>query len=111
MVATVKEASNKRKNTRQECLVPVEGKRGSAFGQSRTTDISRGGAGLIVKSPIRVKTRMAIELNLTPESEPVLAIGEVKWVSKIANSEFYRIGISFTEVKTDSKSRLNRYFK
>ena len=107
MVSAVKTKENKRKSTRHDCAVPVEGKLGSAFAESQTIDISRGGAGLILRNPVAVNTRMAIELDLSPQEEPVLAIGEVRWVSRIASSNLYRIGISFAE----PESRLNKYFK
>ena len=107
MVAAVKTNENKRKSTRHGCVVPVDGKQGTVFAESQTIDISRGGAGLIVRNPIPLNTRMAIELDLSPQEEPVLAIGEVKWVSRISNSNLYRVGISFTE----PTSRVDKYFK
>jgi len=107
----VKIDGNKRKSIRHGCMVPVEGKRGTAFDRSQTVDISRTGAGLIVHNYVAVNTKMALEIELKPDAEPVLALGQVKWVRQLPGLEAYRLGISFTQLETDSKSRLNKYFK
>lgn len=110
MTTAVKTAQNKRKNMRYDCIVPVEGKRGSAFSGSQTVDISRSGAGLIVSKPIPVNTKMAVQLDLTEDGEPIIAIGEVRWVTQLPDSNAYRVGLSF-EIPSDSKSRVNSFLK
>ena len=111
MSAAVKTDGNKRKSIRYDCMVPVEGKRGTAFDRSQTVDISRAGAGLLVRDYVAVNTKMALEIELKSDAEPVLAMGQVKWVRQLPGLDAYRLGISFTEVETDSKSRLKQYFK
>ena len=110
MGTAIKVEENKRKNTRHDCLVPVEGKKGSAFANSRTVDISQGGAGLVVSDYVPINTKMAVEIDLEPQGEPIVAVGLVKWIQQL-NSNVFRLGLCFTEVRTDSKSRIDEYFK
>jgi len=101
---------NKRKTERVTCLVPVEGKEGSIFDCTSTVDISKSGIGFVIQKKIPLNKKIAIELNLDQEDDSVLVIGKVRWVTSIAESGNYRIGLSFTDVKYGSKSRLNKYF-
>jgi c-di-GMP-binding flagellar brake protein YcgR len=102
---------NKRRATRQDCLVPVDGKTGSAFENIRTVDVSKGGIGLVSKKRIPLKREIAVELDFSAEGEPVFAIGKVCWVKKIKGTDTYRIGLTFKDVLRGSKSRLNKYFQ
>ena len=106
----VKTDGNKRKNTRHGCEVPVEGQKGSAFANSRTVDISQGGAGLVVSDYVPVNTKMAVEIDLEPQGEPILAVGLVKWVQQLS-ADIFRLGLCFTEVRNSPKSRIDKYFK
>jgi hypothetical protein len=58
--------------------------------------------------------KVAIELALKPDTEPVLVIGEVKWVRKISDTDQYRIGLTFADVidgsRDDIDSSLNNRF-
>lgn len=103
-------SSDKRNHTRFQCAVPVEGKKGTAFSQSQTIDISRGGVGLIVNEAVAVNTRMAVELNLAADSEPVLAMGQVRWVQRLPDSG-YRLGIAFDQLEAGFRSAFQKYFK
>ena len=47
----------------------------------------------------------------TKNTQPVLVIGVVKWVRRLANSGQYRIGMNYDEVSSGSQRRLDRYFK
>ena len=111
MNAAAKSEENKRKSARHQCAVPIEGKKGTAFANSQTVDISKDGAGLIVRDYVAINTKMAVELNLHPDEEPVIAVGQVKWIQQLPDSDAYRVGISFTEVKANAKSRIGKYFK
>ena len=110
MAVAVKTVQNQRKNMRHDCIVPIEGKRGTAFSGSQTVDISRSGAGLIVQKPIPLNTKMAVQLDLTEDGDPIIAIGEVRWVSQLPDSNTYRVGLSF-DVPSDARSRLNTFLK
>ena len=103
--------SNKRKNDRYQCIVPVDGKDGSSFAQTKTVNISKGGLGFVSHQRIPINKRIAIELDLFDENEPVVVIGRVRWVKTIGKSENYRIGLAFEEVISGSQSRINQYFK
>jgi len=103
-------SSNKRKNRRQTCLVPITGKAGSAFDETQTIDISKGGMGIISSRRIPLNKEIAIELDLKEEGEPVLVLGQVKWVEPIVKSKQFRVGVYFKEILNGSKPRLKHYF-
>ena len=103
--------SNQRRAKRYDCLVPVDGKKGSLFGQTLTFDISKGGLGLISHLKIPLNKTIAIALDLSENDEPVLVIGKVRWINPIASSGQYRIGMSFDEVLGGTKSRIEEYFR
>ncbi|MBF0387928.1 MAG: PilZ domain-containing protein [Candidatus Omnitrophica bacterium] len=101
------ELANKRKSPRFDCYVPVDGKQGSAFASTKTVDISREGIGFLSSHPVAINERVAIELALKPDSEPVLVIGEVKWVRKVSDSDQYRIGLTFSDIIEGSRDLLD----
>jgi c-di-GMP-binding flagellar brake protein YcgR len=99
--------SNKRKTPRFDCDVPVDGKEGAVFSSTKTTDISRDGMGFLSDHAIPLNEKIAIELALKPDAEPVLVIGEVKWVRKVANTKKYRIGLTFADVIDGSQEDID----
>jgi len=104
-------ASNNRMGSRNNCFVPVESKSDSSFDQTQTVDISCHGIGFISSHPHHVNEKIAVEIQLKPNTQPVLVIGVVKWVRRLANSGQYRIGMNYDEVSSGSQRRLDRYFK
>jgi PilZ domain len=102
-------AANQRSEARYSCLVPIEGKEGSVFDQTRTLDISRHGIGLISSHSLGINQKIALEIVLKPNTEPVMVVGVVKWVRKISTSDKYRVGMVFKEIISGSKSRLDKY--
>ena len=102
-------AAEKRKNKRYHCTVPVDGKEGSTFDQTRTVDISRHGIGFIARSAIPLNEKIAVEIAVAPDVEPVLVMGVVKWVRKISDCDQYGIGMTFSEVISGSAARLTKY--
>jgi hypothetical protein len=98
---------DKRKSKRFNCLVPVDGKEGSIFNCSKTVDISRDGIGFLSNQSIPLNEKIAIELALSPDAEPVLVIGEVKWVSKLSDSDQFRIGLTFSDIIDGSRDDLD----
>ena len=107
----MKTASNKRTEGRQGCFVPVEGKNGSAFDDTQTVDISRHGIGFVSAHPHEINEKVAVEIQLKPDTEPVLVLGVVKWVRKISDSDQYRIGLNFQEILSGSETKLKRHFQ
>jgi c-di-GMP-binding flagellar brake protein YcgR len=103
-------AENKRTEARHDCYVPVESKDGSEFDQTKTVDISRHGIGFLSAHAIPINQKIAVEIALKPNTEPVLVIGVVKWVRKLSDSDQYRVGMTFSEVISGSPTRLNKYF-
>ena len=99
----------KRQSKRFDCLVPVYGQKGGMFDQTRTTDVSKGGVGLISAYDIPIKKEIAVELDLGMP-EPVLAIGRIKWSVKMHESEYYRLGIAFIDLISNSDEELEQYF-
>ena len=105
MCATV----NQRSEARHNCLVPVEGKEGSEFDRTKTLDISRHGIGLISPQSVGINQKIALEIVLKQNTEPVMVIGVVKWVRKLEVSDQYRIGMVFSEIISGSGTRLDKY--
>ena len=107
----MKSVSNKRSEHRQNCFVPVEGKQGSAFDDTCTIDISRHGIGFVSPHHHEINQKVAIEIQLKLDTEPIIVLGIVKWVRKLSDSDQYRIGLNFEEILSGSKTRLNQYFR
>ncbi|MBI4310093.1 MAG: PilZ domain-containing protein, partial [Candidatus Omnitrophica bacterium] len=103
--------ANKRSEARQGCYVPVESKEGSAFDDTQTVDISSHGIGFVSSHSHEINEKVAIEIQLKPNTEPVLVLGVVKWVRKLSDSDQYRIGLNFEEVLSGPPSRLKSYFR
>ena len=101
--------SNQRSEARYNCLVPVEGKEGSEFDQTKTLDISQHGIVLISPRSIGINQKIALEIVLKPNTEPVMVIGVVKWVRRIGVSDQYRVGMIFSEIISGSSTRLDKY--
>jgi len=104
-------ASNNRMETRNNCFVPVESKSDSSFDLTRTVDISRHGIGFISSHPHNINERIAIEIQLKANTDPVLVMGHVKWIRKLSNSEQYRVGMNYDEIISGSQRSLDRYFE
>ncbi len=102
-------AANQRSESRYDCLVPVEGKEGSQFGGTKTLDISRHGIGLISSHNVAVNQKIALEIVLKPNTDPVIVVGVVKWVRKIGNTDQYRVGMTFSDIISGSPTRLEKY--
>jgi c-di-GMP-binding flagellar brake protein YcgR len=107
----MKNSKEQRKAKRYNCAVPVDGKQGSPFDHTRTVDISRNGIGFISDSALPLNQKIAVEIALSPEGEPVVVMGVVKWVRKLTDSEQYRIGMTFSQVLSGSQTRLNQYLR
>ena len=101
--------ANQRSEARHNCFVPVEGKEGSEFDRTKTLDISRHGIGFLSSHPIGINQKIALEIVLKPNTEPVMVIGVVRWVRKLEVSDQYRVGMAFSEVISGSPSRLDKY--
>lgn len=99
--------ADKRRSTRFDCAVPVDGKDGAIFTSTKTVDISRDGIGFISNHQVPLNEKVAIELVLKPDTDPVLVIGQVKWVRKIGQTEQYRIGLTFEDVIDGSQSDID----
>ncbi len=99
-----------RKTIRQQCFVPVEANAKSALSDLCTFDIGRGGIGLVSKKKIPIHQQIAVELDLTPEGEAALIMGEVRWVHQNYKTGTYRLGIKFIRIlSSGSRSRLSTF--
>ena len=107
----MKNKSDKRKNERHQCVVPVESKKGSSFDNTLTVDISKRGIGFVSSRALAFKQKIPIELALSPDSDPVLVVGEVQWIRPLYGKKRYRVGMTFTNILNGSKSRLDKYFQ
>ena len=102
-------AVNQRSEARHNCFVPVEGKEGSVFDGTKTLDISKHGIGFLSSHPIGINQKIALEIVLKPNTEPVMVIGVVKWARRIGDSDQYRVGMVFSEIISGSSTRLDKY--
>jgi len=102
--------SNQRVESRFDCFVPVEGKEGREFERTKTLDISRHGIGFLTSQAIGINQKIALEIVLKQNTEPVMVVGVVKWVRKIGITDQYRVGMVFSEIISGSSSRLDKYF-
>ena len=68
------------------------------------------GSAFFLLNPIGINQKIALEIVLKPNTEPVMVIGVVKWVRKIEVSKQYRIGMVFSEIISGSPVRLDKYF-
>lgn len=100
-----------RQHFRSSCRVPVLCKRGALLENSLTRDISESGIGLLAQKFVPKDTNLIMEISLSPRSEPVLAVGKVKWIRKVGYGDRYRLGMEFTDIAQSSKSRLSEYLK
>ena len=101
---------NKRRYSRSDCEVPVDGQAGSEFDCVQTLDISKRGLGFLSQADIPIGKRISIELNLAEFEDPVFVVGEVKW-SQPDNGGHFHIGIQFVDILHGSKGRLDKHFK
>src|SRR5277367_6293074 len=101
--------ANQRTEARINCLVPVEGKEGSQFDQTKTLDISRHGIGFLSSHPVAINQKIALEIVLKPNTEPIMVVGVVKWVRKIGITNQYRYGMIFSEIVSGSSTRLDKF--
>lgn len=100
-----------RRSKRVVCAVPVDSAKKSPFSKAATVDISKGGLGFVSHRKIPLNTKIAFELVLSQQEDPVLALGKVRWVRPIPDSKNYRVGIAFEDILDGSKSRLAEYFR
>ncbi len=102
---------NKRKNPRHTCTVPVDGKQGGPFESSKTVDFSQGGLGLISNRRISLNKKIAIQLDLSEEGQSALVVGKVQWVSPIAQTNHFRIGVAFKDMFQGSRANVKDYLR
>ena len=102
---------NKRKNQRYDCLVPVDSGARGPFGDSKTVDFSKGGLGFVSRHRVALNKEIAIQLDMSPEGDPTLVMGKVKWVTRVADTENFRIGVVFEEIRKTAKANLTDYFR
>ena len=97
----MRKKANNRHDKRTGCCVPVEGKSGSEFEESCTVDISQGGLGLVSSRRVFVDDKITVALQFDPKKDPVLTVGQVKWVKRLPDSQTYRVGLQLAdEVET-----------
>lgn len=102
-----------RKYQRDECHVPVEGREGTPLDRISAVDICENGLGLVASRSLQVNSEIPIELELSEQdAEPLVVMGQVKWVNKEAETGLYRIGVRFSyTVVRGAKTRIKQYFQ
>jgi len=71
-----------------------------------TCDISEGGAGLLVDSPLPRGTCLYFQIKLHDMPNPASGIGRVAWSTKDVFSEKYRAGVEFLEISGASRRQI-----
>ena len=104
-------SQERRRALRKQCLVPVDGKQDSIFGQSQTIDLSKTGMGFFSSVSIPLQTKVAIEIELNSQGESVVVVGYVKWIRQLTGSEAYRYGVQFESPPPAVRSRLSKYLR
>ncbi len=102
---------NKRKNPRHTCTVPVDAQKGGPFNASKTVDFSQGGLGLISDHKISLNKEIAIQLDLSEEGQSALVVGRVQWVSPIAETNNFRVGVVFKDMVQGSRANVKDYLR
>jgi len=69
-----------------------------------TCDLSEGGAGLLLESPLPRGTCLYFQIRLHDLPNPASGIARVTWTSKDVYSQRYRAGVEFLEVSNGSRS-------
>lgn len=109
---SAKRMKDQRRVKRHNCLVPVDGKKGSPWERLCTSDISAQGLGLVAEKAVPLNKKIAVEVLLAPDGEPVILIGRVQWVKHMAQGDVYRLGMKFTDVLSrGSLKKLKEKFK
>ena len=93
----MRKTANNRHGKRTGCYVSVDGRPGSEFEGLCTVDISPGGLCLISSRRIFVDDKITVALQLDAQKDPVLTIGQVKWVRKMPGSQGYRVGMQLLD--------------
>ena len=101
----------RRQFDRDQCRVPVLCKRGTLLENSITRDISKEGIGLLVQKFVPKDTNLIMELSLSPKTEPILAVGRVRWIRKVGYGDRYRLGMQFTDLSPGARNRLTDYLE
>jgi len=79
--------------------------------ETKSTEVN--GVNLLSGLPFSRDNFLRLNIEIIPGDPPLVAIGEVRWYD-IAHDipEFvYRLGVAFTEIKSDEKDRLARFLK
>lgn len=100
----MKKTVNNRHGKRTGCCVPVDGKPGSEFEDLCTVDISPGGLGLVSGKRVFVDDKITVALQLDAQKDPVLTVGQVKWVKKLPGLRGYRVGMQLLDERETLKS-------
>ena len=105
----MRKRKNKRRAERHDCYVPIECKKGTVFDESQTVDISQGGLGFIVKTEIPLAQKIPVEIVLSSHRDPVLVMGQIKWIQPLSDPEQYRVGMEFAKILAGSRDQLNQH--
>lgn len=71
-----------------------------------TCDISEGGAGLLMDSPVPRGTCLYFQIKLHDLPNPASGIARVVWTAKDTYSEKYRAGLEFLEISRTSRCEI-----
>jgi Tfp pilus assembly protein PilZ len=85
--------------------------------RGRASNLSRGGASVMMEEAIAVGERVAIEMALVFDndslSEPLSLVGRVVWCTAVAkkNEQTHQVGLSFVGLKGEQTKYLDIFLK
>ena len=77
------------------------------FKNALSDDISLGGTSFVNDKFIAPKTTLRMQINLL--NHIINPIAKVSWVTPVAHSDRYRMGVEFLELNNPEKNYLNDY--
>jgi len=77
--------------------------------ETLTKDLSLEGVRCVSPTSLPVATQVSVELGLSPGTEPITLLGRMAWFRNLPYSEQFDLGITFTEINSQTKRRLSTY--
>ena len=71
-------------------------------------DLSEGGIRLSSPELFPVESRVLLDLDTPSLDDPIRVLGKVVWVEQVPYADQWRVGVEFSDVPKDMRSRLRR---
>ena len=71
-------------------------------------DLSEGGLRLSSPDFFPVEQRVLLDVDTATMDDPIRVLGKVVWVEQVPYADQWRVGVEFSDVPTEARSRLRR---